>query len=312
MNGVLVIDKPAGPTSHDVVAVLRRATGVSKVGHTGTLDPLATGVLPLVIGSATRLASFMSGADKEYVARIRFGVATATYDAEALPGTGGAPEAGLAAAVARLDAPSISEALRAFTGRLLQTPPPFSAKKVGGTPAYKLARQRKPVEVRPVDVTVREIELRAFSEGLAEVRVVCSSGFYVRSLAHDLGERLGCGAHLEGLRRTRAGELTLDDAVTLEAVALEGLPVIERRLIPMSRLLTHLPSVVVSDLGAKRTGHGRALGPEDLEGPFPGAAAASGEGPEGGRLRLLDRAGALLALAESRRDGLLHPVVVLV
>ena len=312
MNGVLVVDKPAGPTSHDVVAVVRRAIGLSRVGHTGTLDPLATGVLPLVIGSATRLASFMSGADKEYVARIRFGVATATYDAEGLPSRTEAPAAGLAAAVARLTAPDITEALHAFEGRFLQTPPPFSAKKVGGTPAYKLARQRKPVDVKPVDVTVREIELRAYSDGLAEVRLVCSSGFYVRSLAHDLGERLGCGAHLEGLRRTRAGELTLDDAVTLDVVARDGLPVVERRLIPMSRLLTHLPSVVVSDLGAKRTGHGRALGPEDLDGPFPAATAASGEGSEGRRLRLLDRAGALLGLAESRGDGLLHPVVVLV
>ena len=306
MNGVLVIDKPAGPTSHDVVAVVRRAIGVSRVGHTGTLDPLATGVLPLVIGSATRLASFMSGADKEYVARIRFGVATATYDAEGLvSGTDEATAAGL-------DAPDISEALRAFEGRFLQTPPPFSAKKVGGTPAYKLARQRKPVDVQPVDVTVRELELLGYADGLADVRLVCSSGFYVRSLAHDLGERLGCGAHLEGLRRTRAGELILDDAVTLEAVVLDGRAVVERRLIPMGHLLTHIPSVVVSDLGAKRTGHGRALGPEDIDGPFPEGAAASREGSEGRRLRLLDRAGGLLGLAESRGDGLLHPVVVLV
>ena len=146
--------------------------------------------------------------------------------------------------------------LRPFEGRFLQTPPPFSAKKVGGTPAYKLARQQKPVEITPVEVTVREIELRSYADGLAEVRLVCSSGFYVRSLAHDLGQRLGCGAHLEGLRRTRAGELTLDESVPLEAVAVEGVAVAERRLIPLDRLLTHLPAVVVSDLGAKRTSHG--------------------------------------------------------
>jgi tRNA pseudouridine55 synthase len=313
MNGVLVIDKPAGPTSHDVVAVVRRAIGISRVGHTGTLDPLATGVLPLVIGRATRLASYISGADKEYVAMVRFGMATPTYDAEGRAGgTGAAPSAAEVAAVAGLDTPGIRKALAAFEGRFLQTPPPFSAKKVGGTPAYKLARQKKPVDVKPVEVTVREIELRGYADGLAEVRLVCSSGFYVRSLAHDLGQRLGCGAHLEGLRRTRVGELTLDDAVPLEAVAVEGVAVAERRMIPMDRLLTHLPAVVVSDLGAKRTGHGSALGPVDVHGAFPEAAGLSREGSEECRLRLLDRAGTLLGLAEQRRDGLLHPVVVLV
>jgi tRNA pseudouridine55 synthase len=141
---------------------------------------------------------------------------------------------------------------------------------------------------------------------------VCSSGFYVRSLAHDLGQRLGCGAHLEGLRRTRVAELTLSDAVPLEAVDVEGVALVERRLIPMGRLLTHLPAVVVSDLGAKRTGHGSALGPEDVHGAFPETAGTSGEASKRGQLRLIDRAGALLGLAESRDDGLLHPVVVLV
>jgi tRNA pseudouridine55 synthase len=313
MNGVLVIDKPAGPTSHDVVAVVRRAIGIARVGHTGTLDPLATGVLPLVIGRATRLASFMSGADKEYVAKIRFGLATETYDAEGRSGdsrAGRTPES--VAAVARLDEAAISDALLAFKGRYLQTPPTFSAKKIGGTPAYKLARKRHPVEVKPVEVTVRQIELCSYADGLAEVLLVCSSGFYVRSLAHDLGQRLGCGAYLEGLRRTRVGELTLNDAVPLEAVAVEGVAVVKQRLIPMGRLLTHLPAVVVSDLGAKRTGHGSALGPEDLQGAFPEVGGASGEGSAERRLRLLDRAGALLGLAERRGDGLLHPVVVLV
>ena len=313
MNGVLVIDKPAGPTSHDIVAVVRRAIGLSKVGHTGTLDPLATGVLPLVIGRATRLASFISGADKEYVARIRFGVATATYDAEGRAGiTDDAPLAETVAAVARLDEPAIRAARVAFEGRHLQTPPPFSAKKIGGTPAYKLARERKPVEVKPVEVTVRQIALGSYADGLAEVRLVCSSGFYVRSLAHDLGQRLGCGAHLEDLRRTRVGDLTLDGAVPLEAVAVGGVAVLERSLIPMDRLLTHLPAVVVSDLGAKRTGHGSALGPDDVQGAFPEAGGSPGSGSGDSRLRLLDCAGALLGLAERGGDGLLHPVVVLV
>lgn len=317
MNGVLVIDKPAGPTSHDVVAVVRRAIGSPKVGHTGTLDPLATGVLPLVIGRATRLASFMSGADKEYAAKIRFGVATATYDAEGRDSTTDVPPTvETVAAVAALDEHTLRVALRTFEGRFLQTPPQFSAKKVGGTPAYKLARQQKPVEIKPVEVTVRELELRGYADGLAEVRLVCASGFYVRSLAHDLGQRLGCGAHLEGLRRTRAGEFTLDMAMPLEAVADGGAPAAEARLIAMDRLLTMLPAVVVSDVGAKRASHGGALRPEDLAQGARGGNAASADGSPGSshdrRLRLLDQSGSLLGLAERRDDGLLHPVVVLV
>ncbi len=310
MNGVLVIDKPAGPTSHDVVAVVRRAIDSPKVGHTGTLDPLATGVLPLVIGRATRLASYMSGADKEYVARIRFGIATASYDAEGRD-SGAFPTAEGLAAVAALDEGAVREALRTFEGRFLQTPPPFSAKKVGGVPAYKLARQDKPVEIKPVEVTVRELELAGYADGLAEVRLVSSSGFYVRSLAHDLGQRLGCGAHLEGLRRTRAGEFTLDDAVPLEAVVVGGEPAAGERLVAMDRLLTMMPAVVVNDLGAKRASHGSALRPEDL------AMAGNGSSPRSQtssdrRLRLLDQAGSLLGLVERRDDGLLHPLVVLV
>ena len=241
MNGVIVIDKPAGPTSHDVVAVVRRAIGLTRIGHTGTLDPLATGVLPLVIGSATRLASFMSGADKEYVARIRIGAATETYDAETAgsraQGRGGIPEL---AAVSALTEAVVAQAVATFAGRYLQTPPPYSAKKVGGTPAYKLARQGKPVDVKPVEVTVTEIELRSYADGMAEVRLVCSSGFYVRSLAHDLGQRLGCGAHLEGLQRTRAGAFRLEEAVPVGDLVTGGPAVARRTLIPMSGLLTHL------------------------------------------------------------------------
>jgi tRNA pseudouridine55 synthase len=305
MNGVLVIDKPAGPTSHDVVAVVRRAVGLARVGHTGTLDPLATGVLPLVIGRATRLAAFMSGADKEYVARIRFGMATETYDAEDRPAPGTGP-----VAVPGLHLSAIVGTLPAFAGRYLQTPPAFSAKKIAGTPAYKLARQGKPVEVKPVEVTVSEISLLSYDDGVAEVRVVCSSGFYVRSLAHDLGQRLGCGAYLEALRRTRAGEFTLDDAVPLGALAAvdgDGLAVAERQLIPLERLLTHLPAVVVSDAGAKRASHGGDLRPEDFA---PRTLVPGGAGEN--RLRLFDGSGALLGLAEPRASGLLHPVLVLV
>ena len=309
MNGVLVIDKPAGPTSHDVVAVVRRAIGLTRVGHTGTLDPLATGVLPLVIGSATRLASFMSGADKEYVAKIRMGAATETYDAEgaggSVRGRGELPER--IAAVSALTEAAVGEAVSAFVGQYLQTPPAYSAKKAGGTPAYKLARQGKPVDVKPVEVTVTEIELRSYADGLADVRLVCSSGFYVRSLAHDLGQRLGCGAHLEGLQRTRAGAFRLEDAVPLGAVVADGPEAARRGLIPMNRLLTHLPAVVLTETGAERARHGAQLRSQDLT-----RSTLSSERVVDGPVRLLDDNGSLVGLADARRDGLLHPVVVLV
>jgi len=312
LDGVLVVDKPAGPTSHDVVAVLRRAIGIDRIGHTGTLDPLATGVLPLVVGRATRLASFLSSGEKEYIAKVRFGASTPTYDAESV-------EAGSELAVPDersttvVQPPRNREAVEAllpvFLGTYLQTPPPFSAKKISGTPAYKLARKQKPVEVTPVEVTVRELELRGYTGGLAELRIVCSSGFYVRSLAHELGQRAGCGAFLEGLQRTRAGDFTLRDAVPLAAVIAEGLAA-RARLLPMERLLSDLPCVVLNAEGVRRTGHGNALRPQDF-----GSGTAATWSP-GGRVRLLDASGALLGLAvpldpRAGQEGLLQPVIVL-
>jgi tRNA pseudouridine55 synthase len=312
LDGVLVIDKPAGPTSHDVVAVLRRALGIDRIGHTGTLDPLATGVLPLVVGKATRLASFLSSGEKEYIARVRFGASTPTYDAESVQagseGTG-TGERSTPIVQPPGDRAAVEALLPVFRGTYLQTPPLFSAKKISGTPAYKLARKQKPVEVKSVEVSVRELELRSYTGGLAELRIVCSSGFYVRSLAHDLGQRAGCGAFLEGLQRTRAGDFTLGDAVPLAAVIAEGLAARER-LIPMERLLTDLPCVVLNAEGVRRTGHGNALRPQDF-----GSGNAATWSP-GGRVRLLDASGALLGLAEPlspqhAQGGLLQPVIVL-
>jgi tRNA pseudouridine55 synthase len=293
MNGVLVIDKPAGPTSHDVVARVRRAIRLRRVGHTGTLDPLATGVLPLVVGRATRLAQFLSADEKEYVADLRFGTATPSYDAEA---------GRIADTTAAVEADVLRRLLDDFRGTYWQTPPPFSAKKVGGTPAYRLARAAKPVELKPVRVTVRVLELLSCADGRASLRIVCSSGFYVRSLAHEIGKRIGCGAYLEGLRRTRAGEFTLDHAATLEQLETEGVDAVSH-LIPMSALLTLLPPVVVNERGARRAAHGNALAPEDLSEASAWSAA---------RVRVLDAEGTLLGIAEPVAGGLLHPVVVLV
>jgi tRNA pseudouridine55 synthase len=299
--GVLVIDKPAGPTSHDVVAAARRALAVDRIGHTGTLDPLATGVLALVVGKATRLASLLTAGEKEYLARVRFGATSETYDAEP-----GAIRAGTGPAPADRDA--IAAALPAFVGTYLQQPPPYSAKKVGGVPAYKLARRNKPVEIKPAQVTAVSLELVDYAEGVASLRLVCSSGFYVRSLAHELGQRLGCGAYLDGLIRTRAGEFLLADAVPLSLLVSDPAAAGER-MIGAERLLPELRAVTLTDEGLRRVGHGNVLrGGVDFATELPADSVRGGGAP---RVRLLDAGGALLGLGEPRPDGMIQPVVVL-
>jgi tRNA pseudouridine55 synthase len=310
MNGALVVDKPAGPTSHDVVARVRRAIGIPRIGHTGTLDPLATGVLALVVGRATRLAQFLTNDEKEYIAAVRLGSSTATYDAEerVIHDDDGCP-VGLRPAY---DSPSIEQAkivaaLREFTGTYWQVPPPFSAKKIGGTPAYVMARLRKDVEIKPAQVSVRELEVLSYGTGLVTLRLVCSSGFYVRSLAHDLGQHLGCGGHLETLRRIRAGEFAVERASPLADIEREG-PDALARLLPMTDLLSRLPHVVVNARGARRAAHGNTLAVEDLWDAERTVPASAGRGP----VRVLDVDGALLAIGEPAGGGLLQPIVVLV
>jgi tRNA pseudouridine55 synthase len=310
MNGVLVIDKPRGPTSHDVVARVRRAIGLRRIGHTGTLDPLATGVLPLVVGRATRLAQFFSGEDKEYVAEVRLGMATSTYDAEGRPEShaGGALNAFDVEIPESITPETLDEILREFRGTYWQMPPPFSAKKVAGAPAYRLARLNKPVKLEPVQVTVGEIEILACYRDLIRVRLVCSTGFYVRTFAHELGQRLECGAFLDALQRTRSGQFARPDAVPLEIIEAEGRAAL-RRLIPMPRLLPNLPEVVVTDRGARRAAHGNAIAPEDVTEPLQAHPTwADPTMP----VRLKDAEGTLLAVAHRVQDGLLHPYIVLV
>lgn len=301
---MLVVDKPAGPTSHDVVARVRRALGMSRVGHTGTLDPLATGVLPLVIGRATRLAAMLTGAEKEYDAGVRFGLATDTYDAAGR--TSPPPPA-----PAGLDASRVEEALHGFRGPFLQTPPAFSAKKVGGVAAYTLARRNEAVELKAISVIVSRLDLINYHDGLAHIMVTATAGFYVRSLAHDLGQRLGCGAHLESLRRTRAGTFGLADAVTLEEVEAEGRDA-SRRLVSLERLLPGMPAAVLNERGTLRAAHGNTLGPADVMNPGEMPQAVSADGAPPHRIRLLGVSGGLVGIAETRAGGLLHPVIVLV
>jgi tRNA pseudouridine55 synthase len=292
MDGVLLIDKPRGPTSHDVVARLRRTTGERSVGHTGTLDPLATGLLPLVLGRATRLASFLTGGDKTYEATIRLGFATDTDDAE------GRQVGEASAAWPRDDA--IDRALDEFRGTFEQVPPNHSAKKIGGRKAYDLARRVQAVDLKAVTVTVRSLERTTRADDLVTIRLTTSAGFYVRALARDLGRRLACGGHLAALRRTQSGTFSLTAAIGLDEAERLGQDVAQRLVAPADAL-PDFPAVHVTDLGWQRAVHGNALGPQHLAGRWV---------PVGSKVRILRPDGVLLALAESR-GGALHPVVVL-
>lgn len=251
LNGVIIIDKPKGMTSHDVVAVARRIFGERSIGHLGTLDPMATGVLPLVLGRFTRLAQFYGDAVKGYDGEIRFGFATDTYDAE------GAPQ-GPEADTAGLTLDRIRGIAAQFLGAQEQTPPAFSAKKVEGVRAYKLARNNREVELRAVPVTVHEFEILDYAEGRARFRSLVSSGTYIRCLAHELGQRLGTGAHLSVLRRTRVDEFSLEDARTLDDFSREPNPA-EPSLIHPRRILPEMPSVTVTDEIAGYIRNGRAV-----------------------------------------------------
>jgi len=257
MNGVLVIDKAAGLTSHDVVSRVRRLLGQRSVGHLGTLDPLATGVLPLVLGSLTRLAQFYTSSEKTYEGVIRFGFATDTYDTEGEP-TGAAQEVEPSLQV-------LGKLAASFVGVIEQLPPPFSAKKIHGVPAYKLARQHKQVGLKPVQVEIKELEILGVEGARARFRARVGSGTYMRSVAHEMGQQLGCGGHLESLRRTAVAEFGMGDAHSLEEVeaAIEKFPVSELFFHPR-KLLPHLPSVTATEDAAAFIRTGRAVNLPDM------------------------------------------------
>jgi tRNA pseudouridine55 synthase len=296
MDGVLVIDKPAGLTSHDVVAAARRALGEPRIGHTGTLDPLATGVLPLAIGRATRLVRFLTASDKDYDALIRFGVTTDSYD---ITGTETSRSGSVPSREALLDA------IASLSGDYLQTPPAYSAKKVGGRRSYELARSDQAVALAAVPVRVSRAELVSFEEGCARVALTCSAGFYVRAFAHTVGEQTGGGACLEALRRTRSGDFTLDDAVPLDCLHQEG----ASRLIPLDRLLPAFPAATLTDRGRTFVSHGRLLNAADYQSLGTQAPPVA----EGSWVRLFDAAGVLIALATpGDAPDSLHPSVVLI
>jgi tRNA pseudouridine55 synthase len=285
LDGVLIVDKPAGPTSHDIVAAARRALGTRGVGHTGTLDPSATGVLALVVGRATRLAPYLGG-DKDYQADVRFGRATDTYDAAGTT---------VAESAARPSRDALERALQGFLGTFHQSPPPYSAKKIRGVAAYTLARRNRAVQPVPVPVTVHRLELAAFDGEVARLRLAVSAGFYVRSLAHDLGAVLGTGAVLDGLRRTRAGPFAIGDAVNASLLDAGARAALVDRLVGIDALLPDLPAVALSAGEVDLVRRGQDVRRE--------AAPLA---------RLVDDRGRLVALATpGKRPGFLHPAVVL-
>ena len=283
-GGVLLVDKPEGPTSHDVVDRVRRTLAERRIGHTGTLDPFATGLIVLCLGPATRLAEYLSGMDKEYLATVRLGQSTATHDRDGAVVSESDEWRGLSTE-------AIWRALADLTGALRQLPPEFSAKKVGGEPAYRKARRGEAFELAAVDVTVHELELLEVMLPLVRVRVSCSSGTYVRALARDLGEALAVGAHLTELRRTRVGPFRVEKAAP--SSELEDADALLRRILEPARALAHMPAVSVNEVDAARLAQGQEV-------PTSGVDV-----PEGQPLAVLRR-GALVAVATSV-EGRLRP-----
>lgn len=330
MDGLLVIDKPVGPTSHDVVARMRRALGERRIGHTGTLDPAASGVLPLVIGRATRLARFLSAGDKQYDAVVQLGITTDTYDAQGTV-VGGSGSIGPACTRETIDS-----ALAEWRGTHLQQPPAFSAKKIDGRRSYDAARSRTrspapnaPARLpAPTRVTAYRIDLVGIDQNRVRLRIHCSAGFYVRVLAHELGQRLGTGAHLAALRRTSSAGFSIANATPLDTAERNPEAAAEA-LVPLVDVLPNVPLVVLTDGGMQRALHGRAVGSSDVQ-PADREVLAQASGDvrrvadaddfaagasrthPAGLVRLVDSRRQLVAVAlAAPTPGLLHPCVVL-
>jgi tRNA pseudouridine55 synthase len=310
-DGILVINKPSERTSHDVLESVRKIAGFRGIGHLGTLDPLATGVLVVALGRATRLARFYTGRRKRYSCAVRFGFETDTYDAD---GEALGPDKAPA-----LNAEEIAAYAAQFLGKIQQTPPAYSAKKIQGRPAHELARKNKPVKLEPVAVEVFEFRLTSVEGSVARFAVECGAGTYIRSLAYDLGKLQGCGAHLAEITRTAVGEFTLDDAhslAELEQDAKAGR--LLERVIPLEKLLTDLPRTTVLPIVEKRVRHGAKFN-VTLAHIQPGLANAAQNAPaqlDSGdwtpsRLRVFNQQGQLIAIAEPVVPRTYQPLVVL-
>lgn len=283
MDGILIIDKPVGPTSHDVVSSVRKILKEKKVGHTGTLDPAATGVLPLVLGKATKLARYVTGGNKRYLATLKLGVSTDTLDAE-----------GTVTAEKPVDVTEeqVRAAVAKFVGAIDQVPPMYSAKKIEGQRLYELARQGVTVEREAKRVTIFSCDVLEVKLPEVTIDVLCSAGTYVRVLAADIGDALGCGAHLNMLRRTAAGSFTIDDAVSLEALA-DDPSLARTRLLPLSRALADLPSIALPVGVVKMVTNGYQLCVANLR------ALDTPNFAEGASVALVSDGGDLVAVAEA-------------
>ena len=288
-----MLDKPSGWTSHDAVNKMRRIAGTKKIGHLGTLDPLATGVLPLVVGRATRLAQFYTKDRKAYSATIRFGHSTDSYDRD---GVRTSEEKQF-----ELKSDEVEQMLVQFRGPLAQMPPPVSAKKINGVPAYKLVRQQKPVELKPVDIEVFRLDLIRIEGADIQVHLECTAGTYVRSIAHELGQLIGCGAYVQELRRTLSGEFAIADARTLEQVeelAQQGH--FEDALLKGERLLPAFPAETVDLLTESQIRQGRDF----RTSPFRVSQSAR-------LVKAMSQTGELIAIGEQKLPNLYHPILVL-
>jgi tRNA pseudouridine55 synthase len=290
VNGLLVLDKPSGVTSHDVVAIVRRATGEKSIGHLGTLDPMATGVLPLLLGKYTRLAQFFGQAEKHYEGHIRFGFATDTFDAE------GAPVGDPKALSNSLE--ELRTMAQVFRGEIDQIPPIYSAKKINGVAAHKLARAGVEVPLKPARITIHGFELTSLEGDMAAFNMQVSAGGYVRSVAHELGQTAGCGAHLATLRRTRAGAFTLADAVTVDQLKQASSAVEIEAFLPHPRtLLPEMPSVTVDDQLAGRIRNGMQVNLPDFS--------------QASLVKVFTSPTDLLAIARRIAGTLMQPIVVM-
>lgn len=292
MNGLVLIDKPGGCTSHDVVNRWRKLAQTKRVGHLGTLDPMATGLLAVVTGQATRLAQFFGRDEKSYDAEITLGVVSDTYDAE-----GDVQETGVPAPT---DGTAIAAALNQFRGQFFQTPPAVSAKKVGGVAAYKLVRKQIPVKLPPVEVEVRDLEIIEIYGSIIRLSITCTAGTYIRSIAHDLGEVLGCGGLLSKLRRTKVGEFRVEDSRTvtqLEQLASQGK--LAEAVVSSAQLLPQFPSEYCSVSVESQIRQGRDFRTSPFTVP-PGSPF----------VKALSFSGELIAIGELRIPNVYHPSTV--
>ena len=269
ISGVIVIDKPIGMTSHDVVQVVRKGTNIRRAGHTGTLDPRASGVLVVLVGPAVRLSEYVSASDKRYQAVVQLGTSTDTYDADGRV---------LATTSVDISEKQFDDVLQSFVGQIEQIPPPYSSVKVKGRHAYDMARNGEEVDLEPRTINVYNLDLLEWAPPEAVIDVNCSSGTYVRSLAHDLGEKLGCGAHLIGLRRTKSGRFTLRDAVPLRKLreAFEN-DTWQNFIIPASEALSDWPAIELTAEQLDIVRHGRRIPAEEGVGNMARAISADGE-----------------------------------